>query len=167
MLQSVIVRDLDQNSAPHGCSANPLDQCSLEVKQGRVASAQDVWMKESMWDRCRLDPWLYGAAGKVPRQLHPVKRLQLIEPHRVFVVLCKEDMADPSSIAALQEPQDKSRRPPHVFHADHFYLTRCAAHGGPTHRAAQPTDRADGVTIQPLRLDKGHRKEILRPGVTS
>ena len=112
----------------------------------------------SIWDRL-------GETILVPRKLHTIKRLQIIEPERCLGILGEEDATDPVFVAALKESQNKCLLAHDIFDASHFDLSGGAGH----RRAASCTDEAggiaDGIGVESLGLDEGHVEVLLGTGV--
>ena len=86
----------------------------LEVRSRQIplwlrvsARTSGVLLRHEVLDLTRLVDARPRQARVLPRQLHPVERLQVVEPHRLGVVLCEEDLADPLLVAALEEAQHK------------------------------------------------------------
>mmetsp|Transcript_17172 Transcript_17172/g.34860 ORF Transcript_17172/g.34860 Transcript_17172/m.34860 type:complete len:338 (-) Transcript_17172:604-1617(-) len=116
-------------------------------------------------DLARLvDAWP-RQAGRLPRKLHSVEWLEIIEPHRLGVVLGEENLADPFLVAALQETQDERGLAHDLLHARHFDLARSARHRRATRRAAEPGRRTDRIGIKLLRSHQWHIEERLRARV--
>mmetsp|Transcript_39919 Transcript_39919/g.132060 ORF Transcript_39919/g.132060 Transcript_39919/m.132060 type:complete len:492 (+) Transcript_39919:115-1590(+) len=144
----------------------------LEVRSRQIplwlrvsARTSGVLLRHEVLDLTRLVDARPRQARVLPRQLHPVERLQVVEPHRLGVVLCEEDLADPLLVAALEEAQHKGGHTHDLLRPDNLDLAGGAAHRRAASGAAETGRVADSVGVELLRAHEWHVKEGLRARV--
>mmetsp|Transcript_25380 Transcript_25380/g.74711 ORF Transcript_25380/g.74711 Transcript_25380/m.74711 type:complete len:259 (-) Transcript_25380:1218-1994(-) len=134
-------------------------EMSLQEGQTTVAKSRYPFLPHCVGNRP-------GQTILVPGELHPIQRLEIIEPHSLIIVLGEEGPSNPPLVTALEEPQDKGLHAHDLLYPCHLDLSGSATHGGSPCRADEPRAVPESVTVDLLSLDEGNVEKGLRARVT-